>query len=386
LVQQQMKKWVVDEVKVWLYSDITNYSSRVQQMKAPFLSQTSFDKSQTNKVCLLVGDPYLGKSYLMTKIASQLGDQSFARICIPRKMITNSTPNSVAFHMVVILSHQLRDSFGESYVNIVLRELSNQLKSMKKSHPKGPIPNSHKSRSHHRHFSTASSSLGSIDLNHPDDDLQDYESLLWFTSQTLKWSSRNERNETSSTSGGSTCKVPSISALPIQVLFKCFIEIPLREIPPPPRNYAIFVDGLDICDCSTTLNHYQVVLSRLTHLTPTWCKIVLTSRMTANFIPYLSDLNTTTINLNEDRHLVEDFYCLTNHLLTLKRFHGDLKSATEVLFSSLDLSMKNCIQLYDLIPMECDFEQLQRILHFYDPIHLTLQEQFFSPVSEVLYE
>lgn len=376
----QMKKWVVDEVKVWLHTDIMNYCSRVQQLKAPFLSQSSVDKSQTSKVCLIVGDPYLGKSYLMTNIASQLAGQSYARICIPREMVMNSTPNSVAFHMIVILSHQLRDTFAESYVDIVLRELSNQLKSMKKSHTKGLIPNSHKSRSHHRHFSTASSSLGSIDLNHPDDEIQDYESLLWFTSHTLKWSLGSGRSEDSTTS---TCKVPSITALSVHALFKCFIEVPLREIPPPPRNFAIFVDGLDVCNCSTTLNHYQAVLTQLTHNTPTWCKIVLTSRMTANFIPYLADINTTTINLNEDRHLVEDFYLLTNHLLTLKGFQGDVKKGTELLFSSLDLSMKNFIQLYALIPFECDLETLQRLLHSYDPIHFTLQEQFFSPASEV---
>jgi serine/threonine protein kinase len=405
-IDTSAKKWIIDELRAWMDSDLSNYYLRMNRSPQLIHSSTfpssSSSLSQPSKVCLIVGGPSIGKSYLIEKIASQFGDRTVARIRIPRTMLLNSTPNSVAFHMVLILSHQLRDTFGFNYLKIVIRELSNQLKMIKKKYtrerqpplvPNGPGGGgggvghtSRGGRKHHRHFSTASSSLGSIDLNHHDDDQQDYETLLWFTSQTLRHTSSDESEYFSSSL---TSIVPSISALPIHLIFKCFIEIPLLELPSPVKSYAIFVDGLDLRDSSTTKNHYQLVLHLLTHSTPSWCKIILTSRVTIPFLPYLiaggngPSINTVMINLNDENHLTEDFYQLANHLLVWKRYQGDLQRGAELLFPALDFSMRNCIHLYEMIPIDCDLSQLQQLLHFFDPVHLTFQEEFSSPSTEV---
>lgn len=360
----ELKQWVRDEFQTWLSSGYSSKNSQSTSTRDLMVSA----QNQLSKVCLIVGDPNTGKSHILTKIASQLQDRNVARIWVPRKMLLGSTPNSIAYHMILILSHQLRDSFGESYSNIVLQELSNQLN--KKSVSRSIVSHS----MHRRHFSTASSSLGSIDLNQIDDDQQDLESLLLFTAITLK----------SPQDGNSKYfKIPALSSLSIQTLFKCFIEIPLKEMIPPVDHYTVFVDGIDILNSSTTNTHYQVVVHLLTHSTPTWVRVVMTSRQAARFLPYLTDIPTTVINLQEDKNLADDFYLLCNHLLDTKKFHGDLKKGVELVYSTVDLSLKNCTQLCDIIPLDCDELELQRILYSYDPIYLSFQDEFTSSLSEV---
>jgi hypothetical protein len=373
------KEWVCQDIAAWV-----NTGAAMSRPRGVYSSDPSpmiANMEMRNKVCVIHGPPHSGKSSCIHRAATEsCSSQTIARIQLNRTILTSSSSHQIAFAIICTLFDNFRVAFGTVYTDAVLKCLAGEIRRayLGKKRSDGFTEPSRPSR-HHRHFSTASSS---ITLGSDGDCNWSADSLLLCTSYAIML--RAEEGIRSQLP--LLLKVPDLRVLSVKVLFELIVEKPLAELPAP-STQVIFLDGLDLCDSALTCTHVQCITNLLIHRTPRWCKIVMTSRSKPALLPYFSDAPGAWygIQIDGDVGHSEDLFAICEGILdrcsfSAHRSEEERGVVKRLLYSQSDGSLRNLILIETSLQQHLDIKSCLATL---DPFQHSFEVDFLSSNSEV---